>query len=53
MTTLLEADTDRLLAAVRALLVQKGIATPEEIAERIESTDAASRGPGLIRNSAR
>ena len=46
MTALVEADSDRLLAAVRALLAQKGIATPEEIAERIEATDAASSALG-------
>lgn len=46
MTALLETDSDRLLAAVRALLAQKGIATPEEIAERIEATDAASPALG-------
>jgi nitrile hydratase subunit alpha len=44
--TLLEADSDRLLAAVRALLVEKGLATPEEIAERIDITDAASPALG-------
>ena len=46
MTALVEADSDRLLAAVRALLAQKGIAAPEEIAERIEATDAASSALG-------
>jgi Nitrile hydratase, alpha chain len=46
MTTLVEADSDRLLAAVRALLAQKGIATPAEIAERIDITDAASPALG-------
>lgn len=46
MTALVEADSDRLLAAVRALLAQKGIAGPDEIAERIEVTDAASPALG-------
>jgi nitrile hydratase len=46
MTNLLEPDSDRLLAAVRALLARKGIATPEEIAERISVTDAASPALG-------
>jgi nitrile hydratase subunit alpha len=44
--SLVEADSDRLLAAVRALLLQKGIATPEEIADRIDITDAASPALG-------
>ena len=42
----LEAPSDRLLTAVRSLLMQKGIATPEEIAERIRITDEASPGRG-------
>ncbi len=44
--TLLRADSDRLLAAVRGLLAAKGIVSPEEIAERIRSTDEASPGQG-------
>lgn len=44
--TILEADSDRLLAAVRALLAAKGIATAPEIAERIAVTDAASPALG-------
>ncbi len=43
---LLETDSDRLLAAMRALLSRKGIATPAEIAERIEITDGASPALG-------
>ena len=48
--TLLEEPGDRLLAAVRALLAQKGIATADEIAERIASTDQASpeRGAAMV-----
>jgi nitrile hydratase len=46
MIRLVEADSDRLLAAVRALLADKGIATPGEIAERITVTDAASPALG-------
>ena len=42
----LHARSDRLLAAVRALLADKGIATPGEIAERIRITDAATPGQG-------
>ena len=47
---LLEAPSDRLLTAVRALLVQKGITTPEEIAERIAQTDKANpqRGAEMV-----
>ncbi len=44
--TLLEAPGDQLLAAVRHLLQQKGIATPEEIAARIAQTDQASPAQG-------
>ena len=46
MTSLIEAPSDQLLAAVRALLQQKGIATPEEIAARIAQTDLASPAQG-------
>ena len=42
----LHAPSDRLLAAVRALLADKGIATPGEIAERVRITDAATPGQG-------
>jgi hypothetical protein len=44
--TLLEADGPRLLAAVRAVLEAKGIATTKEIAERIAITDAGSPARG-------
>ena len=44
--TLLETDSDRLLAAVRRLLEAKGIASTAEIAERIAVTDRASPGQG-------
>ena len=43
---LLEADSDRLLNAVRSLLNAKGIASPAEIAERIAITDRANPGQG-------
>jgi nitrile hydratase len=46
MTTLLETPPDRLLAAVRQLLTAKGVFTPEEVAERIRITDAASPAQG-------
>ena len=39
---ILEADSDRLLAAVRTLLEQKGIVSTPEVHARIASTDAAS-----------
>jgi nitrile hydratase len=42
----LEAEIWRLLAAVRDLLAAKGIAAPEEIAERVRATDAASPAQG-------
>ncbi len=44
--SLLRAESGRLLAAVRGLLAAKGIATAEEIAERIRTTDEASPGQG-------
>jgi len=44
--TLLDTDSDRLLAALRALLAAKGIATAPEIAARIAATDAASPALG-------
>ncbi len=46
MSTLLATPGDRLLAAVRTLLDAKGIASPEEIAQRIEQTDRASPAGG-------
>ncbi len=48
--TLVEARSDRLLAAIRALLDAKGLASPDEIAARIRSTDEATpeRGAGLV-----
>src|SRR5205823_4747759 len=42
----LEADSGRLLAAVRALLEQKGIASTTEIHERMTITDAGGAGQG-------
>lgn len=47
---LTDIPSDRLLAAIRHLLAEKGIATPEEIAERRATTDAASpeRGARLV-----
>ena len=44
--TLLETESDRLLAAVRRLLEAKGIASTAEIAECIAVTDRASPGQG-------
>ncbi len=46
MMSLQEADSDRLLAALRTVLAAKGIATAPEIAERIAITDAASPALG-------
>ena len=43
---LLETPSDRLLAAIRLLLQEKAIATPEEITERIAHTDRASPAMG-------
>jgi hypothetical protein len=43
---LLEADSDKLLNAVRSLLHAKGIASAAEIAERIAITDRANPGQG-------
>jgi nitrile hydratase len=43
---ILETDSGRLLDAVRSLLTAKGIATPEEIAERIRITDGGSPAQG-------
>ena len=42
----LDAPSDRLLAAVRRLLAEKGIATPDEIRERIAVTDEANPARG-------
>jgi len=42
----IEADSGKLLEAVRALLGAKGIVTAPEIAERIALTDAANPGQG-------
>jgi nitrile hydratase len=44
--SVLEADSDRLLGAVRALLAAKGIAGAEQIAARIRVTDEASPAQG-------
>ena len=44
--SLLETDGERLLAALRSLLSEKGIATTAEIAERIAITDDASPALG-------
>ena len=43
---ILEAPGDRLLTALRTLLEQKGIASPDEITARIEQTDRASPAGG-------
>ena len=44
--SVLEADSDRLLQALRELLAQKGLASSAEIAERIAITDRASPAMG-------
>jgi hypothetical protein len=44
--SLLEADGDRLLTAVRKLLAAKNLVTAAEIAERREATDRATPGQG-------
>ena len=48
--SILDTDSDRLLIAVRSLLMAKGIASPAEIAERIAITDAGSpaRGAAMV-----
>ena len=46
MTPLIEAPSDRLLAGLKVLLGAKGIATAEEIAERMAQTDRASPAQG-------
>jgi hypothetical protein len=45
-----DIDHDRLLAALRTLLTDKGILTPAEITERIRITDAATpaRGAAMV-----
>lgn len=42
----LEAPSEKLLAAVSKLLAARGIASPEEVAERIRITDAATPAQG-------
>ena len=44
--TILETDGERLLGAVRKLLVAKRVVTEAELAERMEATDNASPGQG-------
>lgn len=44
--SVLEMESERLLAAVRSLLAEKGIASTAEIAERIAITDRASPAQG-------
>jgi hypothetical protein len=44
--SLLEADSARLLGAIRALLAAKGLASAAEIAERIAITDGGSPAQG-------
>lgn len=46
MSDILETPADRLLVAVRSLLTQKGILSPDEIAERIRVTDQGSPAQG-------
>ena len=46
MTTVLETKGDRLLAAMRLLLTEKGIATTTEIEAAIERTDRGSPAQG-------
>jgi hypothetical protein len=43
---ILEADSDKLLAAVRDLLAAKGLISNAELSERIAITDAANPGQG-------
>ncbi|HYZ62351.1 MAG TPA: nitrile hydratase subunit alpha [Acetobacteraceae bacterium] len=47
---LLETPGDRLLAAIRSLLTEKGITTEDEIAAAVERTDRASpaRGAAMV-----
>ena len=44
--SVLEADSGRLLAAVAKLLHEKGVVSPDEVAERRALTDAANPGQG-------
>ncbi len=46
MSEVLETSSDRLLAAVRQLLTDKGVVSREEISERIRVTDAATPAQG-------
>jgi hypothetical protein len=46
MSEVLETPSDRLLAAVRQLLTDKGVVSREEIFERIQATDAATPAQG-------
>ena len=46
MTPLIEAPSERLLAGLKSLLEAKGIATAQEIAERMAQTDRASPAQG-------
>ncbi len=46
MSSILETDGERLLAALRALLAEKNLVTEAEIAERRAATDAAAPGQG-------
>ena len=46
MSNILEADGEKLLAAIRGLLAHKGIASDTEISDRIAVTDAANPGQG-------
>lgn len=43
---ILESESDRLLAAVRAVLEQKGLVSTPEVQEQITITDAANPGQG-------
>ena len=44
--TILQSDSGKLLAAISALLAEKGIVGPDEIAARMAQTDAANPGQG-------
>jgi nitrile hydratase len=44
--TVLEANSDRLLAAVRTLLEQKGLVSTQEVNQRMAATDGATPGQG-------
>ena len=46
MSNILEVNGEKLLAAIRGLLAQKGIASDDEITDRMAATDAASPGQG-------